>query len=73
MKVAHRLSSVSKGCFDLREWQTELMFLPVQDPCHMDEIQAEQTLQALVEEGKIVEFEPGRYKPMTEELRGTLG
>jgi hypothetical protein len=32
---------------------------------HWTEDQAEQTLQALIEEGKVVEFEPGRFKPTT--------
>ena len=53
-----------KDFFTKAEWMTALMFLPIQDPLHCDEDQAEQTLQALIEEGKLIEFEPGKYKPL---------
>lgn len=62
LKIAYKLTG-DKGYFTLKEWQTRLMFLPVQDLCHMDEDKAMQTLYQLIEEGKVVEFEPGRYKP----------
>jgi hypothetical protein len=53
----------SKGYFTWNEAKTVLMCLPVQDPLHCDEYQADQTLQALKEEGKISELEPGKYAP----------
>jgi len=56
-----------KDYFTVKEWQTKLMFLPVQHPYHCDENQAQQTLHALVEERRIEEFEEGKYRP-TEEL-----
>jgi hypothetical protein len=65
-EIASNLSA-TKGYFILREWQTELMFRPVQDPCHMDENQAEHTFYQLLQEGKIEQFEPGKYKPTTTE------
>jgi hypothetical protein len=30
---------------------------------HWSEDDAEQTFQALIEEGKIIEFQPGKYRP----------
>lgn len=53
----------NKGYFTKDEWKTRLMCLPRQDPLFCDEYQAEQTLQALVEEGKLTEIEQGKYKP----------
>ena len=53
-----------KGYFTRSEWTVRLLLLPNE---HWTEDQAEQTLQALVEEGKIVEFEQGKYKPTTRE------
>lgn len=53
----------SKGYFTWNEAKTVLMCLPVQDPLHCDENQADKTLQALKEEGKIIEFELDKYKP----------
>jgi hypothetical protein len=50
-----------------------LMFLPIQDPLHCNEDQSEESLEDLKEDGKIVEFEPGKYKPTTEKLRGIGG
>jgi hypothetical protein len=52
-----------KGYFTLNDWKTTLLFLPIQHPLHCDEDQAEQTLHQLLQEGKIVEFESGRFKP----------
>jgi hypothetical protein len=57
----------NKGYFTRNESKTSLMFLPVQDPLHCNEDQAEQTLQAVIDNRMIVEFEPGKYKS-TEEL-----
>lgn len=52
------------GYFTLDDWKFKLTFLPVQHPLHCDdENQAEQTLYARLEEGKIIEIEPGKYKP----------
>lgn len=52
-----------RGYFTWNKAKTALMCLPVQDPLHCDGYQADQTLQALKEEGKIIEFEPDKYKP----------
>ncbi|MDQ3969036.1 MAG: hypothetical protein M3275_11660 [Thermoproteota archaeon] len=49
-----------KGYFTRSEWTVRLLLLPNE---HWTEDQAEQTLQALVEEGKIIEFEQGKYRP----------
>jgi hypothetical protein len=56
----------SKGYFTINEWKTTLMCLPTQHPLHCDEDQAIQVLHALVQEGKIIEFEQGKYRPTTE-------
>jgi hypothetical protein len=50
------------GSFTLDDWRFKLMLLPIQHPYHCDENQAEQTLQAIIEEGKIEEIEPGKYR-----------
>jgi hypothetical protein len=52
----------NQGYFDIKKWKTRMMFLPNQ---HWTEDEAEQTLYALIEEGRIEEFEPGRFKPTT--------
>jgi DNA replicative helicase MCM subunit Mcm2 (Cdc46/Mcm family) len=53
----------NKGYFDMKDWKTALMCLPIQDPYYCDEDQAEQMLYALLEEGKLQEIESGRYGP----------
>lgn len=53
----------NQGYFTIDRWKTRLMCLPRQHPHHCDEDQAEQTLYALLEEGKLTEFEEGRFKP----------
>jgi hypothetical protein len=57
-----------KGFFTKAEWMTALMLLPRQDPLYCDEDQADQTLQGLIDDSMIEEFEPGKYRP-TEKLR----
>jgi hypothetical protein len=52
-----------KGFFTKAEWMTAVMCLPIQDPLYCNEDQAEQRLQALIDDGMIVEFESGKYKP----------
>jgi hypothetical protein len=54
----------NQGYFTIDRWKTRLMLLPRQHPLHGDEDQAEQTLYALVEEGRVTEFEPRRFKPV---------
>ena len=53
----------NQGYFTIDTWKTRLMCLPRQHPYYCDEDQAEQVLHALVDEGKLSEFEQGRYKP----------
>jgi hypothetical protein len=53
----------NKGYFTKDEWKTRLMLLPRQHPLYCDEDQAEQTLYALLEEGKLTEIEQERFKP----------
>ena len=48
----------NKGYFTLQEWVQRLMFLPND---HWTQDQAEQTLQALIDERKIVEFQRGKF------------
>lgn len=43
------------------------MTLPNQHHYHCNEYEAEQLLQGLIDDGMIIEFEPGKYKP-TEKL-----
>ena len=51
-----------KGYFTKDDFIYALIMRPNE---HWTEDQAEQTLQALIEEGKVVEFEQGRFKPTT--------
>ncbi len=53
----------NKGYFTIEDWKIKLMLLPVQHPLCCTEDRAEQMLYALLEEGKITEIEPGKYKP----------
>jgi hypothetical protein len=52
-----------KDYFTMQEWQTKLMFLPVQDACHCNQDEAEQTLWQLLQEGKVQQVEEGRFRP----------
>jgi hypothetical protein len=49
--------------FTLNDWKFKLMMLPVQHSLHSNEDEAEQTLQQLLQEGKVkkLEGEPGKY------------
>ena len=51
----------NKGYFTKDDFIFTLLMLPNQ---HWTEDQAEQTLYALLEEGKLQEIEPGKYKPI---------
>jgi hypothetical protein len=55
----------NKGYLMENELKTRLMMLPVQDRLYCNEERAQQTWEALVQQGKLVEIEPGRYKPVT--------
>lgn len=55
----------NKGYFTVKEWNTKLMFLAVQYRYHCDEDQAMQMLSALIKEGKIEEYKPGKYRPIS--------
>jgi hypothetical protein len=61
----------NKGYFDVNDWKTRMMCLPIQHPLNCDENQAEQVLlYALLDEGKIEEIEgpgSGKFEP-TERL-----
>jgi hypothetical protein len=47
--------------------QIKLMLLPIQEPLHCDDInKAKQIPYDLVKEGKLIEIEPGKYKPNPE-------
>jgi hypothetical protein len=54
----------NKGYFTRDDWIVRLLLLPNE---HFTEDQAEQTLQQLLQEGKVVEFEATKYKPTTAE------
>jgi hypothetical protein len=54
-----------QGYFNLSDWKFKLMLLPIQHPLHCDGNQAEQTLHQILQEGKIWEIEPGKYKHNT--------
>jgi hypothetical protein len=57
-----------KGFFTKTEWMTTLMLLPIQDPLHCDENQAEQTLYQLLQEGKVLKLaDDDKYQPITTE------
>jgi hypothetical protein len=57
----------NKGHFTKDEWKTRLMLLPRQHPLFCNEDQAEQLLYALHQKGRLVEIEPGKFKPTEEE------
>jgi hypothetical protein len=59
----------NKGYFTIDQWKTRLMFLPNE---YWTEDQAEQTLQALIEEGEVTEIESGKYKPVEVNGEGEL-
>jgi hypothetical protein len=42
------------------------MMLPVQDPYYCDVYEADKLLLRLIDDGMIVEFEPGKYQPKEE-------
>ena len=68
IKEITKILTGDKNFFTKAEWLTALMCLPRQDPLYCDEDQAEQTLQALLENGEVlVEFEPGKYRPKEEQ------
>jgi hypothetical protein len=57
------------GYFDEGKWVVKFMLQPKQSRYCCDQDQALQMLKALIEEGKIVEFEPGKYRPTEEKQR----
>jgi hypothetical protein len=62
--------SINKAVGD-RDYCTEqdFVFVTQMEPnLHWSEAEAEQTFYALVEEGKLIEIEPGKYKPVEGEL-----
>jgi hypothetical protein len=59
----------NKGYFTIDDWLVRLLFLPNEK---WTEDQAEQTLHALLQDGKIRELEPGKYQP-TEKLSKSGG
>jgi hypothetical protein len=59
-------NGTNKGYFDINDWKTRLMSLPIQHPLYCDEDQAEQVLYGLLEDGKIQEIdgpESGKFEP----------
>ncbi len=53
----------NQGYFTEDRWKFKLVMMPIQDSLHCNKDQAEQMLYALLKEGKIIEIEPGKYKP----------
>jgi CRISPR/Cas system CSM-associated protein Csm2 small subunit len=58
--------------FTLSDFMFKVIMLPVQHPLHCDVNEAEQKLQALIEEGKVVQVENDRFQP-SQELSKTGG
>jgi hypothetical protein len=63
----------NKGYCTKNELKTTLMCLPVQHPLNCNELEADQTVQALEEEGKIIQFEPGKYRTKEDGEEGGSG
>jgi hypothetical protein len=61
----------NKGYLTKDDWVYAITMLPIQHPLYSDDNHAKQTFYALIEVGRLIEIEPGKYKlNTTQEEKG---